>query len=95
MLQLCLLTICSSVDLANTYAMHASQLHPCVLTADKAGADTDVDDSVSIDEGDAAAGIIGSSSAWSRLAAQLPADISEQPAGLKGGQLREYQMQVT
>lgn len=32
---------------------------------------------------------------WSRLASSFEADISQQPALLQGGQLRDYQMKVT
>ncbi|KAF6263561.1 SNF2 family N-terminal domain-containing protein [Scenedesmus sp. NREL 46B-D3] len=39
------------------------------------------------------AGVLDSSAAWAKLAAQLPADIQQQPSMVKGGQLREYQMQ--
>jgi hypothetical protein len=44
--------------------------------------------------GDNAGGVLDSSAAWIKLAAQLPADIQQQPSMVKGGQLREYQMQV-
>jgi hypothetical protein len=45
--------------------------------------------------GDDAGGVLDSSAAWIKLAAQLPADIQQQPSMVKGGQLREYQMQVS
>ena len=36
-----------------------------------------------------------SSSQWNRMSASLQADIAEQPAMLKGGTLRDYQMTVS
>lgn len=66
-------------------------VHADAATAPGANAEADATDgSSSSDE----AGILGSSGAWANLAAQLHADIQQQPAMLKGGQLREYQMQV-
>lgn len=38
--------------------------------------------------------LVQSSCGWSRLAAALSADIQEQPEMIKGGELRDYQMQV-
>lgn len=46
------------------------------------------------DDSNNEAGVLDSSAAWIKLAAQLPADIPEQPTMVKGGTLREYQMQV-
>jgi hypothetical protein len=41
-------------------------------------------------------GVLGSSAAWGRLAAQLVAgEVEQQPRMLKGGQLRDYQMHVS
>ncbi|WIA16563.1 hypothetical protein OEZ85_013234 [Tetradesmus obliquus] len=45
------------------------------------------------DDSNNEAGVLDSSAAWIKLAAQLPADIPEQPTMVKGGTLREYQMQ--
>jgi hypothetical protein len=44
--------------------------------------------------GDGAGSSKGVLSTWDALASTLPADIPAQPQLLKGGSLREYQMQV-
>jgi hypothetical protein len=59
---------------------------------------TVADDTLDEDAADCTAAdggsVLDSSNAWVKLAAQLPADIPQQPSMVKGGQLREYQMQV-
>lgn len=76
--------------------------HVCCFPAGKDATAAAVDSSSAQAGGSAAAaamssaagGVLDSSSAWSRLAAQLPAHIATQPKMLTGGELREYQMQV-
>lgn len=41
------------------------------------------------------AGEEGAAGAWGRLAERLVADVQQQPALLEGGELRDYQMQVS
>jgi hypothetical protein len=65
-----------------------------VTAADCDASDSEAAAAAAAANGGEAAGVLDSSNAWVKLAAQLPADIPQQPSMVKGGQLREYQMQV-
>jgi hypothetical protein len=77
--------------------LHASLSAVCACwlsaTADDQPSGCDAAAAAGTGGGDAG-GVLDSSAAWIKLAAQLPADIQQQPSMVKGGQLREYQMQV-
>jgi hypothetical protein len=71
------------------HALNVQLLLLLVTVADDT-LDEDAADCTAADGGS----VLDSSKAWVKLAAQLPADIPQQPSMVKGGQLREYQMQV-